>query len=319
MPLIRVAYALFLAPSIVIAQVAPRDAIGRLRQQYENMPALISRFHYTSPETKKQHMARYVIGADGRYSEMHWVEVLARPGTDWKKHPAHATAFDGTNLLATESGSTEYTVTPAGDMAKTPPGIMQWSAAPAPIIPILVEFLAASSDLIVEADPSGGAGVLVANSVSVGLAMTWDEQGRILSVRRGTAQGNSVEHRYSKFVSLIPGRPEVAQHRVERITVMKDGKPTLVRETPLDFIVTISQDPSADLTFDPGHYGMLRYDKETGDVTFPDGRILYNRNRLEAMMDEGSWWKTLRPWAMSVLGVGVFVGGVVTIRRMRRA
>jgi len=63
----------------------------------------------------------------------------------------------------------------------------------------------------------------------------------------------------------------------------------------------------------------MKYDAESGDVTFPDGRILYNRNRLEAMMDEGSWSKTLRPWAMSVLGVGVFVGGVVTIRRMRRA
>ena|GEM_PF-4620760 len=193
--------------------------------------------------------------------------------------------------------------------------VIQWAYLAAPTVPLMVDWLTASSDTTITQDR----GLSTARSKSVKFAMSWDSEFRVHQLEYGDPDSDYIRFEFAEFERVIAELPELPRSRTHTSRSISNRKSPTLRSYTGSIKTSIPKDPEYVLGFDAAADKLMKYDAESGDVTFPDGRILYNRNRLEAMMDEGSWSKTLRPWAMSVLGVGVFVGGVVTIRRMRRA
>jgi hypothetical protein len=133
----------------------------------------------------------------------------------------------------------------------------------------------------------------------------------------GTDPLESVTYEYGGFKSVIEGVPELPTTRTDIIRSQAGRKVPFDQRYTGNITLTKSKDSELSVRFDAAALGLLKYDTVTGDVTFPDGRLLYNRKHFEASLDESSWWKTLRPWAFGALAIGVVVGAFYTIRRLR--
>ena len=290
------------------------DRLDRLSSAYTAMHGVSFIFEVPNQPQGRRHYVDFTLSPDGNYAEKHYIQHQSPFGEGWQKHAKHIAYFDGDLLRQTESGgSREYTEIPFAEIAKNAPGPRQWAYCPGPVVPQMVAWFRSASDLlIVEAD-----GVTTASMNQGSFSLSWDSSYRVTRLVYGDLSKDYAKYEFTNFKPIIPGAPELPSNRIDDL-YFATGRHTPYR---MNVTATIEYKPKVDLQnalkFDAAAMDLLKYDPETGDVRFPDGRLLYNRKDFEASLDDSSWWKTLRPWAFGALGIGVVVGAFFTIRRLR--
>jgi hypothetical protein len=228
--------------------------------------------------------------------------------------PRHVEFFDGKLIRMTEpGGSSEYTESSAESLAPESCGMLQWAYCPSAVIPRFVEMFRATKDTSILEE----SGITTASMRSRHLSMSWDRAHRVTRLVYGKQPDDFTQHDFEGFVALIPGKPELPTTRKDTM-ISTSGRPqVLERSYVLKIETTVPKDPELLLTFDATALDLLKYDAVSGDVTFPDGRLLYNRVHFNATVNDRSWWNRLRPWAFTSLGITLFVSGVFAYRRLR--
>lgn len=306
---------LFVATGVCGFEPEGAERLRALAERYEKCPVLVFESSARRPAPWAEHRLRFVIASSGAFSETHWVERTAGEHAKWRDRPAAMTVFDGVTCWESEPGSFAiYTARPWGDVAATPPGIHQWAYSPAVVVTKFVEWFASAQDLRVTVEGDR----MVASSDTIGLELTSSATDfRILRLVYGGPKGPWFEYTYSEHLTVAPGVPPVATRRQQVLAKLDDsGHRVVDRDGTLDFRVEVSKNPKADLAFDPVALKLVKLDPATGDVTSPDGTYLYyNERRLNAMLDERSFWTRARPWALGVGGAVALVCMVVGVRR----
>jgi hypothetical protein len=290
------------------------DPLDDLVVAYTNVSTVDGQLEVPNPLKGRRHYVTFAIAPDGRFMMKHFIEFQSRLGAAWMTKPKHIEHFDGEKIRMTESGgSSEYTEIGASEILRQTSGLMQWAFCPGVVVRPLATALRERTDLKITPDQ----GMTTASSVKGRVAVSWDSRFRVTKLMFGTDPLESVTYEYGGFTPVIDGVPELPTTRTDIIRSQAGRKVPFDQRHTGNITLTKSKDPELSVRFDAAALGLMKYDPVTGDVTFPDGRLLYNRKHFEASLDESSWWKTLRPWAFGALAVGVVVGAFYTIRRLR--
>lgn len=310
------------APIPVLAGPAKPASTGPVKladlvPAYASCPPVAVDISVPDAKPGEGHLVRLVLSPDGRFTERHWIENRSRNHDEWRKTPYQLTYADNTFYRTTEhGGSSEYTEADGAAALNTAPGPIQWAACPAVMAPRLVRWLESAPDLVLD-EP--GPGLSRAASLAHKLALTWDDKRRIVSVLYGDPAGSFIRYDYADFAPLLDSLPPLPRSRAETIVIAGKSGPDAPPRAKVALAASLVAEPEKELTFNAGALKLNRYDPVSGDVFAPDGALLYNKKRFEAGLDQGSWLKTLRPWAFTGVGGAVALGALLAIRRAKTA
>ncbi|MBL8763474.1 MAG: hypothetical protein JNM07_04310 [Phycisphaerae bacterium] len=256
------------------------------------------------------------VTQSGRFLAKDYYQPQARLA-DWLAVPHYFVHFDGhvMRIAQPPGGTYEERPAPPGLMGG-PPGPIQWTYCPWPVIPKLVEWLEKAPDLHITVSREGE---YSATSVQSMLALDWNNSGRIQRVAREEATGYvfAVSFGYAEGEAESLPRP-ISLHE----TIRSEPASRVKLESDHDYNVIAFDIAAAgsesDPAFDPVALKTNRFDPKTKDVFAPDGSKLYNEDSAMAAFDAAAGKGTWRPWLLGLIGAAAVLSVIASYRRLKR-
>jgi len=208
--------------------------------------------------------------------------------------------------------STEFTTNKLDQPLLTSfPGVMQWFLAPWPMIPWIGEQMLDSPELQVRKTPGGWlASASVDDQIFI---LRWNDRDQIEQMFFGSpSEQIGIWRTYSQF-QRAGGEWWIPTKIDTRARSERPGGEISDVENPTTLQSIVVNGPAR--PFDPKKMNLWKVDRDTGDVTDAEGGLVYNEKEMLRKIDDASWQRRARPYALAVVAVAVLIAAVWQIRR----
>ncbi len=298
---------------LVIAQ-PERNSLLDLAEHYQT----VSSASLSAEQTREDglHLAIDMsVDKSGAFAALHYGDVYTFPGLTWDERPWYFVYFDGKNAYSASDGGSSYTQSAPEEWlsGQYPPPVHQFFA-PWPVISKWAQALASAGDTTYVSS----ADQFSARSVSLGIALRWDDTLRVHSVFRGSGSGDAGMEIIFERYDAKEGRESrpTRMRQIIRGEAQEDG--TMSLQTT-DYVIKRFEfnlpDIAERVRFDAKTLQVNRFDRETSNVYSPDGDLLFNKDEFYQAYLKANSTRRLRPW-MIVVFAGLVIGsGYVAYKR----
>ncbi|QOI99806.1 MAG: hypothetical protein HRU70_04640 [Phycisphaeraceae bacterium] len=277
-----------------------REALIALAAAYDEVRSAEAEWRLDEPGNAQ--IYRVETHPDGSFYLRQWYE---HQGAAWRVQP-HALWSDGAVHKSVIPGSYHYVE--SRSRAGLDAGGPHTHPAPWPIIPAIARRLLEAPDTRYSDGPPSSS----ASSVSAGLALKWDEKGRVTRLTSGDPAASAITRSFSGFDR--PDAPWWAPSRLDvRIESPSIGTPPIEQTWTL---ASLDHNHAERLSpFDPERLGVFRLDPITGEVFDHRNRVIATTSRSTYPLGGG----LARIAALAGIAAIIAAAGYLAVRRLRGA